>query len=98
MNTKNIDAVYYCGNSYYEINNYKEAIVNYNKSIAIDKKNVDAFYQRGLSKDKLNDYKGALVDYNEVIALDPKTYENEIYFFGFTCLRGYLAGLCPAKK
>jgi tetratricopeptide (TPR) repeat protein len=54
------------------IDNYSEAMANYNKSIEIDPNKFYAFANRGTLKLNLKDFEGAQTDYNKAIELNPK--------------------------
>jgi tetratricopeptide (TPR) repeat protein len=60
------------GNKKFAENNYKEAIIEYSKTITIDPNNHAAYFNRGLSKAKLKDYQSAISDYNRAIEINPK--------------------------
>ena len=50
---------------------YKGAIADFNKAIAIHGKNPTAYYNRGLARYSLQDRKGALADFDKAIELEP---------------------------
>ena len=55
-----------------ESKDYKGAIEDFNKAIALDAKNTDTYYNRGNARSGLKQYKEAIGDYDKAIALDPK--------------------------
>ena len=67
---KNGFAIVFFSPSYFELQDYRGAIVDYNKAIELDPEFIDAYYNRGCSKHKLQDYIGAIEDLTKVIELD----------------------------
>ena len=58
---------------------YKNAIVDFDKVIALNPEHVRAYYKRGLTKYNLENYAGAIDDYTRVIKLNPwhaRAYNN----------------------
>lgn len=58
---------------------YKEAIVDYNKTLELDREFERAYVQRAFCRCKLKDYKNALADYKTAMSLNPndaRTYLN----------------------
>lgn len=58
---------------------YKEAIIDYNKTLELDKEFERAYIQRAFCRCKLKDYKNALADYKTAMSLNPndaRTYLN----------------------
>ena len=51
---------------------YKNAIVDFDKVIALNPEHVRAYYKRGLTKYNLENYAGAIDDYTRVIKLNPR--------------------------
>ena len=51
--------------------NYRGAIADYSKAIALQPNFADAYYSRGNSKLQLKDYIGAIADYSKAIELKP---------------------------
>lgn len=51
---------------------YKEAIIDFTKSIAKDANNAETYYNRGTIKMTISDFDGALLDYDKAIKLNPK--------------------------
>ncbi|MHB8259600.1 MAG: tetratricopeptide repeat protein [Bacteroidia bacterium] len=74
---------YLFGNKKHFSADYKGAIADYNKSLALNPTDWNVFFSRGLAKYHLKDYKGALVDYNKAIELN-STYE-KAYFHRGNC-------------
>jgi tetratricopeptide (TPR) repeat protein/S1-C subfamily serine protease len=72
----NLAYIYYWfrGNTKVEIGDYRGAILDHDKTIALDLKGEfpSAYYQRGYAKSNLSDYRGAILDYDKAIALDLK--------------------------
>lgn len=62
----------YSGVAKDELKDYKGAIADYNKAIALNPKFEIAYYNRGISKNNLKDYLGAIADYSKAIELNPK--------------------------
>jgi tetratricopeptide (TPR) repeat protein len=60
---------------YYDAD-FKGAIDDFTKAIALDSNFVDAYSSRGYAKNKLEDYKGAIADFSKSILLDPKILDN----------------------
>ena len=73
MNPNN--SIYYNnrGSSKYSLNEYKEAIKDYNKAIKLNPSNDIFYYNRGNSNYYLKNYKEAIKDYNEAIKLNPNS-------------------------
>ncbi len=73
-------ADYLLGGKYKEkLNDYRGALADYNRAIALNPKYFEAYSIRARLKDwRLNDGQGALIDYNQAIALNPKY--SEAYF------------------
>lgn len=71
------------GWSHLFLKNYKEALSDLNKSIALDKDNNDAYDSRGCAKYFLGDYAGAILDFNRAIKVNPE-YANS-YFHRAKC-------------
>lgn len=69
-----------------KLEDYTNALVDYNKAIEIDPRNTNIYTYRGLVNFKLGYYLDAVTDYNNVLDLDPNstiTYYNR----GMTLLR-----------
>ena len=60
---------------YYDAN-FKGAIDDFTKAIALDSNFVDAYASRGYAKNNLKDYKGAIADFSKSILLDPGNLNN----------------------
>lgn len=54
------------------LQDYKGAIIEYNKAIKLNPKDTLAYYKRGLAKLSLKDNKSAIEDLSKVIELNPK--------------------------
>ncbi len=71
FNPKNAEAFCYRG----LLNNLagynKEALIDYNNALVLDKTLAIAYKGRGIVKDNLHDYKGAIADYDVAIKLSP---------------------------
>ena len=63
----------------YDSQDYKVAILDFNKAIERDPKYYRAYYWRGRSKEESGDYIGAILDYNKVIELNPN--DDYAYFY-----------------
>jgi tetratricopeptide (TPR) repeat protein len=59
------------GNAKIELEDYRGAIADYNKSIEIDPNDSETFRNRGNAKIELEDYRGAIADFNKAIQIDP---------------------------
>ncbi len=56
----------------YHKGEYRTAIEDFDKAIALYAKDVDYFLNRGASKFALQDFRGALADFEKILRLDPK--------------------------
>ena len=65
------------GRAKFEKGDYKGAILDFNKAIALDPNNAISYAGRGFPKGILKDYPGAILDFNKAIKLDPN---NDIYY------------------
>ena len=85
-------AYYSCGVGKYELGQYKEAIADFNKAIALKPDCTEAYFSRGSSNIQLRQYERAIVDLNKAIALKPD-------YVDAYCSRGYSkAGLHKYKE
>jgi tetratricopeptide (TPR) repeat protein len=66
------------GSEKYNKKDYRGAITEYTKAIAINPKHVWANYNRGLSKQNMEDYRGAIADFTAAIENSPD--EISLYF------------------
>ena len=62
---------YNSGNAKSNLQDYRGAIVDYNKAIELTPDYAGAYYNRGIAKKKLQDYRGAIADYTKAIELKP---------------------------
>lgn len=60
------------GMQHFEKEEYKNALLKFNKVIDTDKANADAFYMRGRVKQVLEDFHGAMKDFNQAIHINEK--------------------------
>lgn len=60
------------GNKKAELKNYRGAILEYTKSIALDPQYAEAYYNRGYAKSQLKDYQWAIADFNQAIKFGSK--------------------------
>ena len=60
------------GMRHFETEDYKNALLKFNKVIDSDNANADAFYMRGRVKQVLEDFHGAMKDFNLAININPK--------------------------
>ena len=58
------------GNEDLDMDNFKGAIVYFNKAIELDSLYIDAYFNRGFAKLWTEDYKGSWADNSKVIELD----------------------------
>jgi tetratricopeptide (TPR) repeat protein len=58
-------------NSFHELGKFQEAIVWYDKALAIDPKNVDVLTAKGLTLYNLQKYQEAIVWIDKALAIDP---------------------------
>jgi tetratricopeptide (TPR) repeat protein len=72
---KQAKAFYEGGNTQVKSGNIINAIIYYNKSIALDSTQVEVFMARANAKLSVVDYKGAIGDFTKVIQMDPKRAE-----------------------
>ena len=75
VNLKEAETYYNNGIAKYNLKNYVEAILDFNKSIELNLKFAMAYNSRGVTKNKLQDYEGAILDYDKSIELNPKYIE-----------------------
>lgn len=54
-----------------QANNFKEAILNFNKVIELNPQFPEAYYNRGIAKFRLQDNIGAIQDFNKAISINP---------------------------
>ena len=82
------------------LEDYENALKDYDKAISLDSSSYLTFLHRGFTKGKLKDYKGAMADYDKSVSLNP--LEAESYYN-----RGVQPGLlvcllpirhCPHKQ
>ena len=62
----------------YELNDYKDALINFNNAIELNKNCSNFYYNRGITKNKLKDYTSAIIDFDSAIELYNNDYN--IYF------------------
>jgi tetratricopeptide (TPR) repeat protein len=73
LNPRYTIAYYLLASVYDQLQEYTQALANYNQAIATNPKYAKAYNDRGvLKQSKLNDHKGALSDFSQAIAIDPK--------------------------
>ncbi len=63
------------GDSYCHLEQYQEAITNYNKAIALNSQSADAYNNRGLAYGNLQKYQEAIADFTKAIAINPQDAE-----------------------
>lgn len=57
------------GVAYFSLQEFDNALLDYDRAIALDKRNYKPFYNRALVKEALQNYQGAIEDYSQAIAL-----------------------------
>jgi tetratricopeptide (TPR) repeat protein len=63
---------YLSGNRKYDQKDYRGAILDYDRAIALNPRFADVYYQRGNTKFLgIKDYRGALLDFDRAIEIDP---------------------------
>jgi tetratricopeptide (TPR) repeat protein len=75
----NAEGYYRQGDKNVDAGNYREAIVDFSRSIALNSRSAQAYIGRGRSKYQLQDYQGAIADYQQALSIDPNdafTYYN----------------------
>lgn len=73
--SQNIEEIVKNADSLLESNQYKEAILNYNKAIEIDSLNATLFYNLARCYEETKELKKAMRTYSQVIALDSNNLE-----------------------
>jgi tetratricopeptide (TPR) repeat protein len=68
----NAEGYYRLGTNNVDAGNYRQAIEDFSRSIAIDSRSVRAYIGRGRSKYQLQDYRGAISDYRKALSIDPQ--------------------------
>ena len=63
------------GYAYIELNEYEQAIKDFNKVIELNPNYAEDYYGRGYAYAELNEYERAIEDYDRTIALNPKFAE-----------------------
>lgn len=63
------------GNTKYNLNDFKGAILDYSKAIELNPQYTIVYYNRGVAKHDLKNYIGAILDYNKAIKLNPQYAE-----------------------
>lgn len=76
------DNYFYRGHYKFKIKDYKNALIDFNKCIALIPNNADYYYNRGILKERMSDYNGAINDFNSCLSIDEnylKSYLNRAY-------------------
>jgi tetratricopeptide (TPR) repeat protein len=68
----NAEGYYRQGDRNADAGNYREAIVDFSRSIALNSRSAPAYIGRGRSKYQLQDYPGAISDYQQALSIDPQ--------------------------
>ncbi|KAM3145859.1 hypothetical protein pb186bvf_002154 [Paramecium bursaria] len=64
------------GKAYHKLQQYKEAVLMYDKAISIDSENAEYYFKKGKSLEELQEYQDARQAYNQSLKLDPN---DEVY-------------------
>jgi Flp pilus assembly protein TadD len=72
---KNVEAFNNRGVAYFSLNEFQQAITDYDQAIEINPKNAKAFYNRGIAYSDLGEFQQAITDYDQAIQLNPKFAE-----------------------
>ena len=67
------------GTSKAQFGDFKNAIIDFNKALQVNKNDAQAYANRGKAKDELGDLKGALADLSRAIELKPEEHEYYIH-------------------
>ena len=67
------------GDTYYNLNRFVRAIVEYDQAIVADPNRAEAYYSRGMAYYKLEQHDRAIADFDQAIRLDPS--RAEAYFY-----------------
>ena len=67
------------GTSKAQFGDFKNAIIDFNKALQVDKNDAQAYANRGKAKDELGDFKGALSDLTKAIELKPEEQDYYIH-------------------
>ncbi len=67
------------GTSKAQFGDFKNAIIDFNKALQVNKNDAQAYANRGKAKDELGDLKGALVDLSKAIELKPEEHDYYIH-------------------
>jgi tetratricopeptide (TPR) repeat protein len=94
-NTKKAEASFNQGMIFFDLENYQEAIIDFDNAIKEYPKYEQAYVQRGLSKQKINMHREAIMDFEKAIELNPKNTDY-IYFKSYS--KGVLLGSSLVKK
>lgn len=67
------------GAKQYQLQNYRQALAEFNTAIKLDPKHPEFFQYRGRTFERLKDDEHALADYSEAIKLGPRTASSYLY-------------------
>jgi tetratricopeptide (TPR) repeat protein len=69
---KHVQTLVERGNGFYGIGDCEQAIVAYDRALALDRRCIEAYFGRGNSRRYLGDYPGSWADFDLAIQLDPQ--------------------------
>ena len=71
--------IYHRALAYFQTANYKNAEIDFQKSLTIDGENADIYLKLGFLKQQQNDLRGAIKDYSKAIKLNPNLADSYYY-------------------
>lgn len=79
---ENLDDLVELADLYYQLDNFEEAILLFDRILAIDKTKGEFYFKRAYSKAQIYDYKGSITDYYKSIELN---YRVDDAIFNLAC-------------